>query len=186
MNKIKLSSGLASILLVVAFFIGWQTLLTLVVLMLAFVEITDGMKQTMVRILSFFVGLTVVTMGWNLIVNGVDVIMSSLDKLIAIINGYLDSPMDISKLYLYLLDPIAKVVELADGIVSWLFTFAKFGFIVTLLTNKAMKETFISRKINEFINKTLYWVNSLDGNVPAQPAAPQAPVAQPQNPNMPQ
>ena len=32
------------------------------------------------------------------------------DKLIAIINGYLDSPMDISKLYLYL--PIIQGVRL--------------------------------------------------------------------------
>jgi len=100
MNKIKLSSGLASILLVVSFFLGWQSLLTLVVLMLAFVEMNDGIKQTMVRVLSFFVGLTIVTLGWDLITSGVDVIMVSIDKLVGIINGYLDSPMDISKLYL--------------------------------------------------------------------------------------
>jgi len=49
-----------------------------------------------------------------------------------------------------------------------------------------MKETFISKKINEFINKTLYWVNSLDGNVPQQPVAPQANQMPGQNPNMPQ
>jgi len=186
MNKIKLSSGLASILLVVSFFLGWQSLLTLVVLMLAFVEMNDGIKQTMVRVLSFFVGLTIVTLGWDLITSGVDVIMVSIDKLVGIINGYLDSPMDISKLYLYLLTPISKVVELADGIIGWLLAFAKFGFIVGLLTNKMMKETFISKKINEFINKTLYWVNSLDGNVPQQPVAPQANQMPGQNPNMPQ
>lgn len=162
MNKIKISSGLASVILLACLFSGWGTLLTVAVLMFLFCELEDKVKGVAIKVIAFYAGLTLVSMGWGLIADGVDLVISSLNDFIAIINGYLDTPIDVTKLYLYLLTPISKLVGIADGVIVYLLTFAKFGFIIATLGNKAMKENFLVKKINEFVAKVVNFINSID------------------------
>jgi hypothetical protein len=162
MNKLKLNTGLASIVLLCSMITGWSTLLTIVVLMLIFCEITDSVKQVMVKVITFYFGITLFNTFWTLIVDGVNLGISSFNDIISILNGYLNEPISVLKLELYLLNPISKVITLLDNIVSYLLVFIKFSFIISVLTNKNMKDNFVLSKINEFVNKIINYVNSFD------------------------
>lgn len=72
-NKIKINPGLASIVLVGAFFAGWQTLLTVIVFMFAFCEVDESAKNVAIKVVTFLVGITVVSVLWNILVDGVGV-----------------------------------------------------------------------------------------------------------------
>lgn len=63
---------------------------------------------------------------------------------------------------MYLLTPIAKIVSLADGIISYLLVFIKFSFILAVLGNKGLKDIFIVNKLNIFVDKVVSFVNSFD------------------------
>ena len=162
MNKLKINTGLASVVLLCSLVSGWSTLLTIVVLMLIFCEISDSVKQVMVRVITFYFGITLFSTFWGLIVDGVDLGINSFNDVIEIFNSYLNDPISVFKLEMYLLNPISKVVSLLDGIVSYLLVFIKFSFIISVLTNKNMKDNFIMKKITEFVDKVISYVNSFD------------------------
>ena len=186
MNKVKISSGLAAIVLLASLFSGWTILLTVSILMLLFCEMNETIKQVMVKVITFYVGLTIVNLAWELIVDGVNLITSSLNQLIAVINSYLTEPINIYKLELYLLSPLTNIVSLIDGIVVYLLVFAKFMFIIAILGNKPMKENFIVKKINEFISKAIAFINSFEitsSNVQQQQVVNQQPMQNPNYPN---
>ena len=164
MSKIKVNNGLGTILLLGSVFAGWQTLLIVTALLLLFGEVDDSFKGVVVRVVTFVLGLTIVSWGWDLIVDAVGVVMSSIDKLIEIINSYLDygDKISLDKLYSYLLNPIKLIGDIADGIVGLLLVLAKLSFVISLIGNKNMKENVITKKINEYVTKIINYVNSID------------------------
>lgn len=183
MGKVKVNSGLASIIVLASLFAGWQTLLIVVALLLLFCDIDDKVKGIIVKVVSFYVAIALVSLGWGLIVDLVDLIIDSLNKLIGVVNGYLDyaNRIDISKLTSYVLNPVKSLVDIADGVISYLLVFARFAFIITTLGNKQVKENPIIKKINEFVQKVVTFINNVDmGNTaPVNPApVAQTPIAQ--------
>lgn len=130
--------------------------------MLIFCEISDSVKQVLIRVITFYFGITLLSMAWGLLVDGVNLVIDSFNDFIGIINSYLTDPISVYKLEAYLLTPIAKVVSLADGIISYLFVFIKFSFILAVLGNKKLKDNFIVIKLNIFVDKVVSFVNSFD------------------------
>lgn len=187
MGKVKVNSGLASVIVLASLFAGWQTLLIVVALLLLFCDMDEKVKGIIVKVVSFYAALALVSLGWGLITDLVDLIIESLDKLIAVVNGYLDyaNRIDITKLTAYVLNPVSSLVDIADGIISYLLVFAKFAFIIAVLGNKQVKENPIIKKINEFVEKVVAFINNIEiGNVaqgtPTSVATNPAPVAQAQ------
>lgn len=187
MGKVKVNSGLASVIVLASLFAGWQTLLIVVALLLLFCDMDEKVKGIIVKVVSFYAALALVSLGWGLITDLVDLIIESLDKLIAVVNGYLDyaNRIDITKLSVYVLNPVSSLVDIADGIISYLLVFAKFAFIIAVLGNKQVKENPIIKKINEFVEKVVAFINNIEvGNVaqetPTSVATNPAPVAQAQ------
>ena len=187
MGKVKVNSGLASVIVLASLFAGWQTLLIVVALLLLFCDMDEKVKGIIVKVVSFYAALALVSLGWGLITDLVDLIIESLDKLIAVVNGYLDyaNRIDITKLSVYVLNPVSSLVDIADGIISYLLVFAKFAFIIAVLGNKQVKENPIIKKINEFVEKVVAFINNIEvGNVaqetPTSVATNPAPVVQAQ------
>lgn len=176
MSKIKLNPGLAAVILLACLFSGWATLLTVTVLMLLFCEVDDKVKSVAVKVIAFYAGITLVSMAWGLIYDGIDLVIGSIDKLVATINCYLEYPnlIDLSKLNAYLFTPIKNLAGIANSVIGYMLVFAKFGFIIATLANKAVKENFIVKKINDFVAKIVNYINTLD--VPVQPAQPVQPT----------
>ena len=130
MNKVKVSTGLASLVLVASIFAGLGTMLTVIALLLLFCEV-DNVKGVIVRVLSFYLGLLLFQTLWGILVDGYGVVCSTIDGFIGVINSYLDKPITISKLHQYLLDPIKSILNICDNIVD---------FFVMLICNYIYKQ----------------------------------------------
>lgn len=170
MNKYKINPGLASVMLVAAFLAGGATLLTITALIFLFCEVNDRVEKTATRVITFFVGITIVSLGWNLIVEGIGIVTGIVAKLFTSINGFLEYDEIIN--YEKLLRPIESVVAICDELVTFLISLARFGFVVALITNKPSKPNFITRKIDEFVEKTLNFLNGVTVS-PTKQTAPQ-------------
>ena len=162
MNKLKISKALASLILLGCLFVGWETALIVVVLMLIFCDIED-IKSVMVRVLTFYVGITLFLMLWNLIVDGYSTLYTSIQALEGTINGYLSKPLDINGMYKYFLTPVKSLIGILDIIVKYLVVVVKFLFIIAVLTNRKEKENFFSKFINKYINMAVSYVNNING-----------------------
>ena len=154
-NKIKLNPGLAAIILLTCLFAGWSTLLTVTVLMFLFCEVDDKVKGVAIKVIAFFAGLTLVSLGWGLIVDGVRYVTTDLNELVNMLNMAFNTSIDVSGLYRYLLNPLGTIVNILDDAVAFFIALAKFFFIVNVLRNKPMKENVIVKKINEFVGNVV-------------------------------
>lgn len=162
MSKAKISNGLGIVMLLASLFAGWQTLLTVSVLILLFCDVDAKLKQMMVTVITFYIGLTIVNLGWGLIVDLKDAIIYGFRELMSTISGYLESPIDISKFNSYLLNPISNIVNILNRVVVLLITYAKLIFVVCIISNKPLKENFITKKISEYVTKAVNFINGID------------------------
>lgn len=191
MSKIKINASVATAMLIVAMLVGWDKLLTVAVLMFVFCEVDDKTKDIAVKILTFYVGYGIVSLGWNLIMSCVTVGVDGISKLIGTINLYLD-PLDYIDLA-KLITTITNIKDVVNSVVGLLFTLAKLGFVVALISGKVFKKNVLSSKIDEYVTKAL---NFVSGNTvvqmqnvqpsqsvqPSQPVSPVAPMQQPVRP----
>ena len=180
MSRVKINPGLASLIILASYLAGGATLLTITVLIFLFCEIDERVEITATRVVTFFIGITIVSLSWDLIVTGIGLVTGLISKLFISINGFLDYTDVIE--YEKWLNPITNIVGLADATINFLLLFAKVTFVIAVLTNKPGSSNFITKKIDEYVAKAL---NFVSGIVPPQPAmAPQQPM--PQQPMAPQ
>lgn len=184
-NKIKLNTGLASIILVASLFAGWQTLLIVTILMFVFCDVEDRVKQVATAVITFYIGYYIVLTGWNIISAVVEAAIGAVQGLMTTINTYLD-PTDLIA-YTKVLAPINYIWGIIVDVVDILFNLVKLGFVIGVLTGRPGSNNPLSAKINEYVNKAINYVN---GNIAAnqpRPQAQQQPIQQqPQQPVQPQ
>lgn len=163
-NKIKINSGLASIILLTCLFSGWETLLIVTVLMLLFCETDKKVKDIVIKVISFYAAISLMTWGWNLINQGITLIINSLESIIEVFNIYFGSKVliNINAIQDYFGDPVIKLLEIVDAIIKYLLFFAKFSFIIAVLGNKELKENIIVKKINDYVTKIVNFINTFD------------------------
>ena len=89
MNKLKINNGLAAIILLASLFAGWQTLLLAVILMLIFCEVNDKVRNLMVNVIAFLVGLTLISFAWSIISDGISLVFKGIESIVNVINSYL-------------------------------------------------------------------------------------------------
>lgn len=165
MNKVKVSTGLASLALVASIFAGLGTTLTVVALLLLFCEV-ENIKGVIVRVVSFLIGIELFMLVWSLIYGGYDLVCDTINGLIALINSYIDDPtkaISIAKLNNFLLTPIGIILKLANTYIAYFIKLIKFVFVVSFLEGKVAKENFISKFVNKFVDKAVAFVNGIEG-----------------------
>lgn len=174
MNKYKINYTIAAILLVASFFAGWQTMLIVGALLFIFCEVGDKLKDLSVNLISFSIGIKLVEILWGIIYKASSLIPNILEKLIGIINYYLDSYNSISltKLKLYVINPILDLFDIGNDIFGYLITIASFVFITSLLIGKNKKGFVVGNYISGYVNKVLNYISqfSVNENV-SQPAS---------------
>ena len=180
MHKVKLNPGLASIILVATLFAGWQTMLLVALLMFIFCDVEEHVKNVAATVLTFFVGLTIVTVGWDLLRSALNVLVEAIN---VVLNLGLEfdilstrGVVDINEF----IENVMSIVRVVDNVVGVLFTFAKLGFAVAILTGKAAKQNVVTKKINEYVNSAINYVNNM-GVTPTPAPAPAPQPAQPTN-----
>ena len=170
MNKLKINNGLAAIILLASLFAGWQTLLLVVILMLIFCELNDKIKNLMISVVAFFAGLTLVSLAWSLISDGIDLAFKGIESIVSVINSYLSisNRIDIINLQAKFITPVKTILTFLDSGISYLILFTKFAFIVSVLAGTTMKENPFNKKVSEFIQKILNFTNNFEPQVAPQ------------------
>lgn len=153
MSKVKINNSLAALVLVCGIFTGWQTLLLAVVLMLIFCEVDDKLKNLMVTVVAFVAGIALITLFWNIIYEGINLFLRLIEEGIGVINAYLTDPIDTLDLRTKFINPVTTIIKFANSGFDYLVLLTKFGFIISVLTGRAMKENAFTRKVNEYIIK---------------------------------
>lgn len=163
-NKIKINSGLASIILLACVFSGWETLLIVTVLILLFCETDKNIKDIATKVISFYAALFLITWGWDLINQGITLIINSLVTVIKVFNTYFGSKIliNINAIQKYFSNPVTKILGIANDTVKYLLFFAKFSFVIAVLANKELKENIIVKKINDYVTKIVNFINTFD------------------------
>ena len=164
MEKAEIKPGIAALIIVATMFAGWEATLIVTALLLLFCDLEDRVKNILIKVLTFTAGLALFTLCWSLIVQGITVVVDTIVDIVGVINGYLDveSKIDITDLQRYFLTPVKSLTTIADNIVGFLFLFAKFAFVVAIITGKQMKNNFFFDKINGYVNKFINYVNNTD------------------------
>lgn len=160
MNKVKLNSGLGAMVLVACLFAGWQTLLIVSILMLLFCEMDEKISSIMTRVISFLIVITLISLGWSVITEVFDLLFSTIEKFVSLINCYADTPTTLIKFNRYFATPVETLISLVGSFVSFGITISKFIFIVFVLMGKQAKDNFISKKVKLFISKVSNFVNT--------------------------
>ena len=159
MGKVKINPGLAAVILVVAFLGGVTTLATVAILLFLFCEVDEKVQKVAVKLLTFIIALTLITLIWNLIYGGVNQVLSLLKGLI---NTYAEYPASstVTKVFA----PLEFILSVADEVVDILITVAKIAFVFAVLAGKERNgQSYISKKIDEYVNKALGFINNVNG-----------------------
>ena len=151
MNKVKVSTGVASGLLLASLFAGIGSTLIIAVLLLIFCEVED-FKKVLIRVLSFSVAIVILTTGWSLFVDLYGLFLTIVDSFVQFIDSFLKTPLDVSGLYKYFLTPVKILINMIDSIFDYVVAIIKLGFVIVLLKKKDVKETFLSKMVSNFIN----------------------------------
>lgn len=166
MGKVKINNNVAALMIVVSIFAGFETLLIVTALMAIFCDMNDKIKPLIIKVISFMAGLALISLGWKLISNGVDLVFDLFENIIKIINSYLSysSKIDITDFETKFVSPVKIIVSSIGTIISYLILVFKFGFIISVVSGKAMKETAWTKKVNKFISKFVNFSNSYNEN----------------------
>jgi len=175
MAKVKINPGLACVILVASLFAGWECLLLVTLLMFIFCEVDERIKDVATKVITFYIGLSLVSLGWNIIVSGIKAITDAITSIVTIINTYRD-PLDDIISAAKIIAPVTNLMDIADSVVDLLLIIAKFGFIISVFTFKPEKSNPLSSKINEYVNKVLNYINGNTNVNNSQTSAPQQPA----------
>ena len=176
MNKVKIKTDLASIIVVACLFGGWQTMLLIPLLILIFCEVDDKVKDVMVKVIAFSIGVAIVRLGWSVIYSSGNLLTSALTEIISSTASTLKL-FSIYKVNSYVVSPISKVLSYADRIVSILLSVTELLYVLSILTNKPAKSNPISNFVNKQVTKVINYMNGLDLGFATPAAAPVDPVA---------
>lgn len=167
MGKVKINNNLAALMLVASIFAGWGTLMIVTILMIVFCDLNDKIKPLIIKVVSFMAGITLILLGWDLVSNGIDLIFKLFNNIISIINSYLSysNKIDLVEIQGKFVVPVTTVVASIGSIIKYLVTFSKFGFIIAIISGKAMKENAWTKKVNQYVSKFTNFANSFDESV---------------------
>lgn len=162
MGKVKINNNIAALLIVVSIFAGFETLLIVTVLMAIFCDMNDKVKPLVIKVVSFMAGIALLSLGWNLISKGINLVFDLFENIVKIINSYLSysNQIKLTDFNSKFADPIKTVVSSIGLVISYLITLSKFGFIVAVISGKAMKETAWTKKVEKFVSKFVNFSNS--------------------------
>ena len=156
MSKIRMNTGLASIILVASIFAGWQGMLLAIILLFAFCDVEDTVKNVAISVITFYVGYTIVSVGWDIIVAVVNAIISAVSGFAELFNTYVD-PIDYISVT-KIVAPVSYLMDIADDVVSIMLTLAQITFVIAILSGKPAKKNALTDKIQEYVNKAINYV----------------------------
>jgi len=160
MKKLKVNENILALLMFASIFAGWQYLVIVTAFIWAFCEAGKSLQNLTVKIISVFGALAIINLGWDLIVQGVDMSFGGLNKFFQMLVSWGVSPDLVVTSNTYVFTPIQLLVQIVGSVVAFLLLLAKLKFIVEILANKDAKTIWpfngFAKKIEEFANNNFY------------------------------
>ena len=172
MEDSKNYSRVYSLILIVSIFAGWQAMLLVSALLLIFGKVDEDVKKVIITVICFAAGIALFNVFWDLITDGVALVIKAVETIVDFLNSYLDKPIMLLKLRQYLFNPIEIVLGFLTSALSYAITFMRFCFIIALLAGKTMKSNFIFDKISGFVDKFTNFANGIYNNQNVQMTQP--------------
>ena len=160
MKKLKVNENILALLMFASIFAGWQYLVIVTAFIWAFCEAGKSLQNLTVKIISVFGALAIIDLGWDLIVQGVDMSFGGLNRFFQMLVSWGVSPDLVVTSNSYVFTPIQLLVQIVGSVVAFLLLLAKLKFIVEILANKDAKTIWpfngFAKKIEEFANNNFY------------------------------
>ena len=160
MKKLKVNENILALLMFASIFAGWQYLVIVTAFIWAFCEAGKSLQNLTVKIISVFGALAIIDLGWDLIVQGVDMSFGGLNRFFQMLVSWGVSPDLVVTSNTYVFTPIQLLVQIVGSVVAFLLLLAKLKFIVEILANKDAKTIWpfngFAKKIEEFANNNFY------------------------------
>lgn len=159
MEENKMNTGVFAIIIIALIFAGWEATLIVSALLLIFGKLDDKRRNILISVLTFVVGITLFRLCWSLLIDGVNLILNSLENLLGFISSFLSDPISTYGLNKYLITPVTKLLNIASDVVSYAITVFKYLFAISLLTGKNLNNNFLFNFIYKYIEKAINFVN---------------------------
>ena len=160
MKKIKVNENILALLMFASIFAGWPYLIVVTAFIWAFCEVGKSLQKLTVKIISVFGALAIIDLGWDLIVQGVDMTFGGLNRFFSMLVSWGVSPELVTNATRYAFTPIDLLVQIFGSILTFLLLLAKIKFIVEIIANKNATTIWpfkgFAEKIEDFANNRFY------------------------------
>ncbi len=160
MKKIKVNENILALLMFGSIFAGWPYLVATTAFIWAFCEAGKSLQNLTIKVVSVFGALAIITLGWELIVQGVDMTMGGLNRFFNMLVSWGVSADLVTNATRYAFTPINLLVEIFGSILTFLVLLAKLKFIVSILANKGARTIWpfqgFATKIEMFATNKFY------------------------------
>ena len=160
MKKLKVNENILALLMFASIFAGWQYLVIVTAFIWAFCEAGKSLQNFTVKVISVFGALAIINLGWDLIVQGVDMGFGGLNRFFQMLVSWGVSADLVVTSNAYVFTPINLLVQIVGSVVAFLLLLAKLKFIVEIIANKDAKTIWpfngFAKKIEEFANNHFY------------------------------
>lgn len=159
MKKFKINENLLALLMFGAMFAGWEYLIIVTAFIWGFCEAGKSLKDLTVKVLAVFGACAVTLLFWNVLVQGIDALFGGLRHFFEMLVSW-GVDYDLIEGYdKYFYNPIClKVVEILEGVLSFVIVAVKAKFIYSVIANKEMRGVFWP--VQSLLNKVLVFANN--------------------------
>lgn len=178
MSKWKINPNFFALLLVASLFAEWKYMAILAFLVFVLWNENEKLRKLAIQVVAISSACALFSLLWTAISNGFSVVDSAANLLNSIIKLF-DDTYTRPEWVITLLAILDKVEALIANLVSLAIYFAKFSFIVAIISNELPNKGIFS-KISEYLNKFSSFVDKkLYDLVSTNPAGPVVQNTQP-------
>lgn len=160
MKKLKVNENIFALLMFASIFAGWQYLVIVTAFIWAFCETGKSLQNLTVKVIAVFGALAIVDLGWDLIVQGVDMTMGGLNRFFQMLVSWGVSGDLVVNANRYAFTPIDLLVQIFGSILAFLLLLARLKFICEIIANKNADTIWpfkgFANKIEAFANNHFY------------------------------
>ena len=160
MKKFKVNENILALLMFAAIFAGWQYLIIVTAFIWAFCEAGKSLQKLTVKVIAVFGALAIIELGWDVIVQGIDMTFGGLNRFFNMLVSWGVSPELVTNATRYAFTPMDLLIQIVGSILSFLLLLAKLKFIVEIIVNKNATTIWpfkgFADKIEEFANNRFY------------------------------
>lgn len=160
MEKIKVNSKVASLLVLAGLFAGWQYMLLVTAFVLIFCFKDEDLKKLTIKVLVIMAACSLFGKFWDLIEYGYSLGVEGINGIFGIlgaINPAIHTPYWITQ---YIFEPLEIIIHFLGSGVAFIILLIQFNFILATITGRRMPKAFVivddyMTKFSDFVTEKI-------------------------------